>query len=122
PLTAEALRAVASADWPDLRFTPIPALVILRADWPVHDVWEGTDTVSAPAAACLRVWRSKDYRVYHARMDARDAEALDRLIAGEPFAEICAAFADLAPLEGTQRATALLVRWLEDGIIASVTR
>ncbi len=120
PLSADTLRAVASAQWPHLRFTPIPALAILRADWPVHEVWGGTDTVSVPAATCIRVWRSQDYRVYHAPMDARDAQALDRLIAGEPFGVICTAFDDLAPLEGGQRATALLARWLEDGIIAHV--
>jgi hypothetical protein len=120
PLLADALRAVASAQWPHLRFTPIPALAILRTDWPVHAVWGGTDTVSVPTATCIRVWRSQDYRVYHAAMDARDAGAIDRLIAGEPFGVICTTFDDLAPLEGAQRATALLARWLEDGIIAHV--
>jgi hypothetical protein len=121
PLRADALRAGASADWPHLRFTPIPALAILRADWPVHEVWGGTAAVSVPpTATCIRVWRSQDYRVYHAPMDARDAEALDRLITGESFGVICTAFDDLAPLEGARRATALLARWLEDGIIAGV--
>jgi len=119
-LTADALQAVSPADWPRLRFAPIPALAILRADWPVHEVWGGTETASVPAATCIRVWRSQDFRVYHAPMDARDAEALDRLIAGEPFGIICTAFDDLAPLEGAQRATALLARWLDDGIIAGV--
>jgi hypothetical protein len=120
PLLADALRAVASAQWPHLRFTPIPALALLRADWPVHEVWGRIDTVSVRAATRIRVWRSQDYRVYHAPMDARDAEALDRLIGGEPFGVICTAFDDLPPLEGAQRATALLARWLEDGLIAHV--
>ena len=76
--------------------------------------------MSVPAATCIRVWRSQDYRVYHAPMDGRDAEALDRLMVGEPFGVICTAFDDLEPLEGAQRATALLARWLDDGIIACV--
>jgi hypothetical protein len=121
PLTADALRAVRSEDWPQLRFAPIPALAVLRADWPVHEVWGGTDAASlASAPTVIRVWRAQDYRVYHAPMDARDAEALDRLMAGEPFEIVCTAFDDLPPLEGAQRATALLARWLEDGIIARV--
>jgi hypothetical protein len=120
PLTPDALRAVAPADWPHLRFTPIPAVTMLRADWSVHEVWGATDAVSAPTTTRIRVWRSQDYRVYHAPMDTNDAEALDRLIAGEPFGVICTAFDDLTPFEGAQRATALLARWLEDGIIASV--
>lgn len=117
---ADELRGVAPADWPHLRFTPIPALAILRTDWPVHEVWAGNGSASAPAATCIRVWRSADYRVYHAPMEARDAAALDRLIAGEPLGAICTAFDDLAPLEGAQRATGLLARWLDDGIIARV--
>ena len=119
PVTADALRSVAPAEWPHLRFTPIPALAILRAGWPVHEVWGGTD-VRGPAAIAIRVWRGGDYRVYHAPMDARDAEALDRLVAGERFGVVCAAFDDLAPHEAARRATALLARWLEDGIIARV--
>ena len=118
PLTADALRAVAPADWPHLRLTPIPALAILRTDWPVHEVWDGTAVVSTGDATCVRVWRDRDYRVYHAPMDAHDAEALDRLMAGESFEVVCAAFDDLGPLEGAERATALLARWLDDGIIA----
>jgi len=121
PLTADALRAVRSEDWPQLRFAPIPALAVLRADWLVHEVWGGTDAASlASAPTVIRVWRAQDYRVYHASMDARDAEALDRMMAGQPFEIVCTAFDDLSPLEGAERATALLARWLEDGIIARV--
>jgi hypothetical protein len=122
PLTADALRVMGCADWPQLRFTPIPALAIVRAEWPVHEAWGADDAASDRAATSIRVWRGQDYRVYHAPMDARDAAALDRLIAGEPFGAVCAAFDDLAPVEGAERATALLERWLEDGIIARVDR
>ena len=120
PLTADALRAVAAADWPQLRFTPIPALTLVRAGWPVHDVWSGTDGVCVPAATCIRVWRGQDHRVYHAPMDAPDAGALDRLMVGEPFGVVCTAFDELGPVEGARRATGLFARWLDDGIIARV--
>jgi len=123
PLTADALRAVAPADWPHLRFTPIPALTVLRADWPVHEVWGGSRSVTVSAAATrIRVWRSPDYRVYHTAMDTRDADALDRLMAGAPLDVVCAAFDDLGPIEGAEQATGLLARCLEDGIIARVDR
>jgi hypothetical protein len=118
PLAVDALRAVDPADWPRLRLTPIPALAVVRADWPVHEAWAGTDAAMVAAATSIRVWRGEDYRVYHALMHARDAAALDRLIAGEPFGAICAAFDDLPPRDGAERATALLARWLEDGLIA----
>ena len=120
PLTVEALRAVAFGEWPHLRFTPIPALTLVRAGWPVHEVWSGTDAVCVSAATCIRVWRGQDQRVYHAPMDALDAEAFDRLMAGEPFGVLCTAYDELGPVEGARRATGLLARWLEDGIIARV--
>jgi hypothetical protein len=121
PLRTDALRAVQAEDWPQLRFAPIPALAVLQADWPVHEAWGGADAASlASAPTFVRVWRAQDYRVYHTPMDARDAEALDRLMAGAPFEIVCTAFDDLPPLEGAQRAAALLARWLEDGIIARV--
>lgn len=121
PLTAEVLQAVAAQRWPALRFAPIPALTVLRADWPVHEAWGGTDAARLlRSPTVIRVWRSEDYRVFHAPMDARGAEALDRLTAGEPFAVICGVFDDLPPLEGARQATALLARWFDDGIIARV--
>ena len=122
-LTADALRALRPEHWPTLRFVPVPALAILRADWPVHEVWQATDAASPePSRTFLRVWRAEDGRVFHASMDERDVDALERMMAAEPFATICAAFDDLPPAEAGQQATALLARWLEDGIIARVVR
>ncbi len=119
PLTAGGLRRVAPEDWPQLRFLPSPALAVIRAGWRVHEIWAGADPAAIAAApTVLRVWRAEDYTVFHAPMDARATEALDRLIAGEPFAAICGAFADLVPHEAAREATALLARWIEDGIIA----
>jgi hypothetical protein len=119
PLKADALLAVRSEDWPQLRFAPIPALAVLRVDWPVHELWGGTDAARlASIPTAIRVWRARDFSVFHARVDAREDEALDRMMTGNAFAAICSAFDDLQPLEGARQATALLARWLEDGIIA----
>ncbi len=42
------------------------------------------------------------------------------MISGEPFAAICETFADLPAAEAAEEATALLARWIEDGIIRRV--
>ena len=119
PLDAGALREVPAKDWPGLRFVPIPALTVVHARWPVHDAWSGADPAALVAApTALRVWRGADFVVFHAPMDPRASDALGRLIAGEPFAIACEAFADLQPIEAAREATALLLGWLEDGIIA----
>jgi len=112
-LTPADLRAVPAPDWPGLCFSPVPALQVLVTDWPVHRVWdavEGTPTL-APARTTLRVWRD-GFVVYHAPMDPLEEAALTRLIAGQSFGTICEAF------ESPEDAASLLLRWLEDGIIA----
>jgi hypothetical protein len=120
-VTVDDLHRIAPESWPQLRFVPGPALALVRADWPVHEIWAGADPASVTAVpTVLRVWRAEDHGVFHAPLDARAAEALDLLMVGERFADICGAFADLPPIAGAREAMALLLRWIEDGIIARV--
>ena len=72
------------------------------------------------AETSLRVWRKNDFLVLHAPMDERESAALHKMISGEKFAAICETFADLPEMDAAQEATALLARWLEDGIIARI--
>lgn len=119
PLSIAELRAVDPGRWPALRFVPIRALRVLCLDWPVLPLWNDPSAVpSLPAPNHVRVWRGENYGVFHAPLDPRAAEALDRLTAGEPFERICAAFDDLVPEEGARLATGLLARWIEDGLVA----
>jgi hypothetical protein len=55
-------------------------------------------------------------------MDERESAALRKMVSGEPFAAICETFADLLELDAARETTALLARWLEDGIIARISR
>jgi hypothetical protein len=50
-------------------------------------------------------------------MDPHEAAAVTRLLAGSTFGEICQVFDDLDKQQGAEQAGALLLRWLEDGII-----
>ena len=121
-LTTDDLRAVPPADWPGLRFAPIPALIVLHADWPVHELWGGADVSQLSASpTVIRVWRDPTDAVFHAGTDAGVATALERLLAGEPFAAVCGVLAEVPPLEAARHATALLARCVEDGLIARVT-
>ena len=121
PLPVAALRTVRPEDWPHLYLVPIPALQVVRAAWPVHELWAGADPAGLiPAPTVIRVWRGAGYAVFHAAMDACAAEALRRLTAGAPFVVVCEAFADRPPGEAAEEVTSLLARWVEDGIIARV--
>jgi len=116
--TIEDFVSIPAEAWPALRFSAIPAIKILRAQYPVHHLWSGERSLEVTAGeTSLRVWRANDCRVFHALMDERETAALSKMISGEPFAAICETFADLPEAVAAQESAALLVRWIEDGII-----
>lgn len=119
PIGVDALRAVQPEDWPHLRFTPIPALATFTSEWPIDRIWaavgEGLlEHTWARERVALRLWRqgSPVFHVFHARLGASEERAFARLVAGRTFAAIC----DV--LDDASEAGALLVRWLEDGVVA----
>jgi len=116
--TIEDFITVPADAWPTLHFSTIPAIKILRAQYPVHHLWSGERSLEVTAGeTSLRVWRANDCRVFHALMDKRESAAIQKMISGAPFAAICETFADLPEAVAAQESAALLVRWIEDGII-----
>ena len=116
--TIEDFISVPADAWATLRFSVIPAVQTLQAQYPVHQLWSGGTSMDVSAAeTSLRVWRANDCRVFHAPMDERESAAIQKVISGEPFAAICETFADLPGIGAAQEAAALLLRWIEDGII-----
>ena len=114
PLPGADLRRIPAEEWPGLRFTLVPACARLVTAWPVHHLWEDSTRALGPTRTALRVWR-EGFMVYHTAMQPEEERALDRLVEGEPFAAICEGFDDAAG------AAALLLRWIEDGIIAGAS-
>jgi len=110
-LAPAALLDVPAEDWPDLRFAVVPAFARVVLATPVHRLWSGASLPLEAERTALRVWRD-GFAVYQTVMDAREEAALDHLVAGEPFSAVCEPFDDPA------EAAALLLRWLEDAIIA----
>ncbi|MGO9060873.1 MAG: DUF2063 domain-containing protein [Candidatus Binataceae bacterium] len=122
PLTTAKLAELDPAIWPQQQLVPVRSLETLTASWPVHRLWaaEGSPGPVEADATSIRVWRGKDFHVFHAPMDARESAGMSSLLAGASFAEICQIFEDLEEQQAAQEAGALLLRWLEDGIIARV--
>ena len=121
-LALDVLRAHPPEAWPALRFGVVPTLTRLVVAWPVQRAWAAPDDEAVDLAAArtaLRVWRS-GFTVYHAVMEPREETALARLVAGEPFATVCEAFADLPAEEAATKAASLLVTWVEDGMVCNL--
>jgi hypothetical protein len=126
PLRVEKLRAVPPSAWPRLTFHPVPALRVVHLGWPAHELWAADDPPAAatavrPAQTVLRVWRD-GCDVYQTRVDTVEHVALKQLLAGAPFAAICDRLEAILPPAGAAReAAALLLRWVEDGMLAPMS-
>jgi hypothetical protein len=121
--TIAELASIPADTWPSLRFSTIPAIQTLCAQYPVHRLWSGSESLELSAAeTSIRVWRKNDFLVLHAPMDERESAALQKIVSGERFVAICETFADLPEKNAAQEATALLARWIQDGIIARIDR
>jgi len=124
PLQMTDLQAIPPEEWPQLKFCLIPACQILTSAWPIHDIWSilGDEmavdwTLAQPVETAVRVWRD-NFIVYQASMDPIEQHALQCVQAGEAFATICETVESLVPPEhAAQEVGALLIRWVEDGIL-----
>jgi len=133
PLRLADLESLPPHEWPALRLRLIPACLVMESAWPVHEIWASADpeadasadtaTERAPEAwtrepTVIRVWR-EGFSVSHAAMGPDEQRAFRVLARGEPFAEICAAIEDGLDADTAARQIgAILLRWLEDGLIA----
>ena len=141
PLRLADLESLPPDEWPALRLQLIPACLVLESAWPVHEIWASADPeahADAPAddgaradgaaepapqawtrePTVIRVWR-EGFSVSHAAMGRDEQRAFRVLARGEPFAEICAAIEDGLDADTAAREVgAILLRWLEDGLIA----
>lgn len=131
-LTLDDLRGLAPDRWPDLRLHPTPAALVLELGWPVHEIWAAADSCDdgcgragdvhatiAPSPTALRVWRA-DTRVYQTALDATERAALAALWAEGTFGDVCEAVAAAtSPARAAEEAGALLLRWIDDGLLAA---
>lgn len=128
PLRLADLKSVSPADWPALRLRPIPACLVLESPWPVHELWTAGDVDSSrplpdgPRPTAIRVWR-EGFSVSHVAMGEVEHQAFMLLRRGEAFSQLCAALEDrLEPDAAAREVGGLLMRWLEDEILAGPFR
>jgi len=113
PLTLEDLRVRSPEEWGGLALRPIAALRVVTRAW-------GDD--GRARAHVVRVWR-QGFEIFQATADAYEAAALDRLRSGSTsLEEIAGSHEGSLPHEDAAReAGGLLLRWLDDGILAGLS-
>ncbi len=150
PLPPTALASLAPDAFGTLRFGTSPSLALLRLAWPVADLRErferadgpgptrehacpngvgacdapGPGDDSAPAlerkATPVRVWRQGESVRFKMLSDV-EAAALEQVIAGESFGDVCETVARfVGEAEAPARAAALLAGWIADELIVGV--
>lgn len=124
-LDLDALRRLPPDAWTTLRLRLVPALELIDVAWPVHRIWAAIEA-GAPFDATgvgevhLRVWRQRD-GVFQAAMDEAERIALATVAAGETFGALCERVATVTkPEESAAMAGSLVLRWIEDGILAAL--
>jgi hypothetical protein len=102
--------------------------MVIECAWPAHEIWaadrdpgSGCATADRPEPARIRVWR-EGWSVSHAAMGELERRIFPLLQRGEPFACLCAAAEGGLEAEPAAREVgSLLMRWLEDGLLAPLS-
>jgi hypothetical protein len=108
---------------PELVLAWIPSSMVVPLAWAVDDLWsaiEDGQPSAAPAceARIVRVWR-RDVSVLHRTLDADEAELARDLAIGARFADACERLGRLHGEDASARAAELLIRWLEEEVLAA---
>lgn len=128
-LAAEAMRAIAPADWPALALRTHPASAILDCEWRVDRLLRaiengrdrGQHDWSAPAhePVSIVVWR-QSARVHYRELEHTERAALGLATRSASFAAICEAVAaDAGVDDPVALINRLLARWLADGLVTA---
>ena len=123
-LTLQDLAEIPPENWADLRFKFHPSVQLLSLKWNVLLVWQALNAEETPPAAaqinepCV-VWR-KDLNSHYRSLNLAEYAALQQLIAGVSFGDLCEKLQEKASEEqATIQAAQYLAGWLNDGLITS---
>ena len=122
-LTLQDLAEIPPENWADLRFKFHPAVQLLALKWNVLLVWQALNEEESPPAAaqinepCV-VWR-KDLNSHYRSLNLAEYAALQQLIAGASFGDLCEKLQENASEEeATIQAAQYLAGWLNEGMIS----
>jgi hypothetical protein len=116
------LTAIAPENWADLRFQFRPSMQLFTFKWNVLLVWQALNSEeSAPKISQIEepcvVWR-KDLNSHYRSLDLGEYAAIQLVIAGTSFGELCEKIQENATEEAaTMQAAQYLSGWLNEGLM-----
>ena len=119
PLPPERLRAFAADALPQLRLGFVPALRVVPLRHGLAALWQALEEGApveppSPQEEAVAVWRN-EFEVFHAALEADEAQALAVAKAGEPLGTVCEAFARRP--DAVEAAFRAISSWFADGWI-----
>ena len=125
----KALQAIPPEQWGDMRFTLHPSVDRLNLKWNVPSLWQAIENEEEPIPAeendypiSWRIWREGKLKIFYKSLLVDEAWALDAIIAGNNFAEICEGLCEwIDEVNTPQRAVELISTWINDGLIVEVS-
>ena len=126
-LAMDAMAAVPPASWPGMHFMPHASLHRFDLGWNVPAVWKahaaGEDVQAPeqnPQPIAWMIWR-QNLTTYFRSLEVDEAWALDALIGGQPFADLCQGLCEWIDAQHVAaHAAGFLKSWISDGMIATV--
>lgn len=123
-LGLDALQTVAPEAWVELRFTLHPSVARLNLEWNVPQLWAAIENETgqipfeqAEYPIPWLIWR-KQLKTYYRSLDVDEAWALDAVIQGQSFAEICAGVCEwVDQASAPERVAGFISTWLEADLI-----
>lgn len=120
------MAAIPPESWPSLRFIPHPSLQLMYFNWNVVAIWEAMTNEKIPPKPqtgdnrLWALWR-RDYISRFYSLNSDEAWALDALVKGLTFGELCEGLCEWHDeQEVGMRSASLLKGWIQSGLIAGI--
>ena len=123
------MAAVPPQSWADMQFTLHPSVQRLDYFWNAVPLWQALTqdndlpelTHNAVAASWI-MWRAPDYIIQFYSLSEEEAWALDALLRGLSFGQLCEGLCQwVAAEEVGMRAASYLKNWIQSGMVAQLS-
>jgi hypothetical protein len=123
-LTLDALQTIPPEAWVNLRFTLHPSVARLNLEWNIPQLWSAIEheTGQIPFEQAeypipWLIWR-KDLKTYYRSLDVDEAWALDAIMQGQSFSEICTGVCEwVDEAHAPERVAGFIATWLDADLI-----